>query len=578
MNKTSFIQTINANCLGCNKCVFSCPTNANESFFESDDGKVFIRPGYCVSCGECIKICDHNARDFGDDTYRFFEDLKNGESISVVVAPSANHNFKDINKVLGYLKSIGVNLIYDVSLGADICTWGHVKLLKEGKISNIISQPCPVVVSYIEKYEPKLIEYLSPIQSPVLSTAIYLKKYIGTKDKIMFLSPCIGKKRECIVDETYGYLEYNVTFVKFLNYLEKQGIDLDSYEPLNFDNIQGSIGFTFPRPGGLYENILYHLGKELWIKRVEGINDIKAYFKEYLEDINLGIPIPTIVDVLNCKDGCNLGTATTKKARVNEIDYKYNKLKSEVCKDKSDLLTKHFDETLNISDFIRLYVDRSLQYKRDDNVDMEQAYISLGKFTEAERNINCFCCGYGNCRDFVYDLATGHNDKNNCRHYLLNKFKKISLIDNLTDTKNRYSYEDIVKQYKVEHPGFIGIIFADINGLKQVNDNLGHSFGDELIINCANLLKSVFGGMVYRIGGDEFVILFDKGVKREFLEKIEKLQQKLKENTKINLSYGSTISKSCSDLGEKLEEADQAMYKAKREYYKSIGDRRNNRD
>ncbi len=577
MDNTSFIQTKYQNCLGCNKCVFICPTGANESFFESDDGKVFIRPGHCISCGECIDICDHDARDYDDDTERFFEDIKNGEKISVVVAPSFNQNFDETNKFFGFLKYIGVNKIYDVSLGADICTWGHVKALKENKVGKIISQPCPVIVSYIEKFEPKLIKYLSPIQSPVISTAIYLKKYVGIDDKIMFLSPCIGKKRECIISETNGALEYNVTFEKFSEYLAENNIDIDGFSPVGFDNMKGSIGFTFPRPGGLCENIKYHMDDDIWIKKIEGIRDIKKYFKDYLEDIENDRAVPDIVDALNCKDGCNLGTGTSKKVRVNEVDFKLNKSVKDVEKDHSEKLMKYFDETLDISDFIRRYVDRSANYKRDESVSLEDAYISLGKYTEEERNINCFSCGYGNCHDFVYDLATGHNDKNNCRHYLLNKFKKISLFDSLTGLKNRYSYDKAILKYTETHSGFIGIAFIDINGLKQVNDVKGHSFGDELIINCASLLESIFGKNVYRIGGDEFVVLenFDNMI--AFENKIEKLSNLLLENKDISLSYGTSISRESSDLEAKLEEADKAMYAAKREYYRLKGDRRKDR-
>ncbi len=571
MDKTSFVFTKNASCFGCNKCIFKCPTSANEAYFEADDGKVFIKDGFCISCGECVSICDHEARDYIDDTEFFFEDLENNQNISVVVAPAAQFNIHEMGKIFSYLKSIGVNNIYDVSLGADICTWGHVKSIKEKKITNIIAQPCPVVVSYIEKYQPTLIEKLSPIQSPVICLATYIKKYLGITDKIAFLSPCVGKKRECTEENNHDALTYNVTFEKFLNHINNANIDISTYDSIGFDSIEGSLGFSFPRPGGLSENIKYHLREELWIKEIEGIHNIKSYLSEYEKDLKENKPVPVIVDALNCEQGCNLGTGTSKTARINEIDYITNERKSKLSKSNSKKLLSHFDKTLKLEDFIRLYSDKSFDYKKEKDVDMESAYISLGKYTQEDRSINCFCCGYGSCEAFVYDLATGHNDKNNCRHFLLSKFKKLSLFDELTGIRNRYSYSLAVEELLASHPGFVGIAYVDINGLKQANDVLGHSFGDTLITTCASLLRKIFPDSVFRIGGDEFIVLDNSSSEKIFNKKIETLSALLEKQKNLVVSYGIAISLSSDDLEEKMEEADQNMYAAKQQYYATIG-------
>ncbi len=574
MDKTSFVFTKDKNCQGCNKCIYKCPVGANEAFFEANMGKVFIKSGFCISCGECLSICDHNARDYVDDLEFFYEAIENNEDISVVIAPAVKFNFTETKRLISYLKNIGVKNVYDVSLGADICTWAHVKAIREQDLSGVIAQPCPVVVSYIEKYHPSLIKNLSPIHSPVICLAIYLKKYLGLKEKIMFLSPCIGKKRECTSEHTGGVLEYNVTFNKFNEYLEKNNIDLKEYDESEFDNIQGSIGFTFSRPGGLSENIKYHLDEDVWIKQIEGISNIEKYFEEYIKDINENKPVPLIVDALNCEHGCNLGTGTHKTARQNEIDFATNKAKMNVSDEKSADLMSFFDGKLNYNDFIRTYSDKSNDYRKIvDEVMMERAFISLGKITKEDREINCFCCGYGNCHDFVYDLATGHNDRNNCRHYLLNKFKKLSQFDDLTGVKNRYSFNLTIKEIKEDYPGFVGIAYIDINGLKQANDMYGHSYGDELIIGCSEVLKAVFPSSSYRVGGDEFVVLDYPSDISCFDKKIERLKFLFKMQENLVVSIGSSCSLSSDDLMDKLEEADKEMYRVKEEYYNSIGGR-----
>ncbi len=572
MNQMSFVHTKGKFCKGCNKCIFKCPTGANEAFFEAEEGKVFIKEGYCISCGECLSICDHGARDYYDDTKRFFADIEKGEQISVVIAPAAQFNMKELNQLIGYLKQLGVKGVYDVSFGADICTWAHVRAIEEDEISTLIAQPCPVVVSYVEKFYPDLIEYLSPIQSPVICLSTYLKKYLGNRERIMFLSPCVGKRRECMSEHTGGVLEYNVTFAKFLKELKNREINLEKCPSSEFDIVKGSLGFAFPRPGGLSENIKYHLNQDVWIKQIEGIFNIKHYFEEYIADIEEGKPVPLIVDALNCEYGCNLGTGTTKDARINEIDFVINRRKLNLNKDESQKLMKYFDRKLNIIDFYRNYTDRSKEYKKRRDIDLEKAYISLGKITTEDRNINCFCCGYGNCKDFVHDLALGHNDKNNCRHYLLNKFKKLSCRDELTGLNNRYSYQRKVEEVKLEHPGFLIVIYVDINGLKEANDTKGHSYGDELILTCATILKKVFGERIYRVGGDEFVVLDPCENEEKFLSQINQLTHLLHQEEDLKVSVGVSQSYSSEDLEDKMREADQAMYDAKRAYYQTLGE------
>ncbi len=577
MEQSSFIYTKDKNCLGCNKCIYKCPIGANEAFFEADNGKVFIKDGYCISCGECLSVCDHSARDFNDDIIDFFQALKNGEKISAVIAPAARFNFASTKKLITYLHSIGVNQVYDVSFGADICTWAYVKAIKEQNLSGIIAQPCPVVVSYVEKFKPELISHLSPIQSPVICLVTYLKKIQGITDKIVFISPCIGKKRESLVVESDKTVDYNVTFAKLLDYLSENKIDIENLSETDFSNTPGSLGFAFARPGGLSENVRYHLGADVWIKQIEGIHNIKEYLDECVEDIEQGRPIPTIIDALNCEHGCNLGTGTHKTARQNEIDYVTNSFKQNLAQCHTDELMKHFDDSLNLDDYIRAYVDRSQKYKRDENVDVEEAFLSLGKITEADRNVNCFSCGYGNCFNFVYDLATGHNDKNNCRHYLLNKFKKLSLFDDLTGTKNRNHYNMKCEELIENHTGLVGIVYIDINGLKQANDKFGHAFGDSMIINCANVLKSIFANNIYRIGGDEFVILDTVVALSSFFEKVKDLRNALSLQENLAVSIGVSVSYSSDDFNDKLEEADKKMYIDKQAYYTAIrdADRRN---
>ena len=136
-------------CTGCNKCVrgLSCTYGKYCNAGRLCNG----RPGqmYCM-WGNVLMFCPHEARDYYDDTDRFFEDLASGKKISVILAPAFLANYpKEYQRVLGYLKSKGVNHICSVSFGADITTWGYLKIHWNTNFSGHF-QPCPAVVTYVE--------------------------------------------------------------------------------------------------------------------------------------------------------------------------------------------------------------------------------------------------------------------------------------------------------------------------------------------------------------------------------------------------------------------------------------------
>ena len=119
----------NNNCIGCNKCIRSCPVLIANI---SEDNKIDVNSEACIECGACFDNCKHNARDYEDDTEVFLNDLRKGKKYSVLVAPAFIANYpKDYKKIFGYLKSLGVLHIYPVSFGADITTWAYIKYIKE---------------------------------------------------------------------------------------------------------------------------------------------------------------------------------------------------------------------------------------------------------------------------------------------------------------------------------------------------------------------------------------------------------------------------------------------------------------
>ncbi len=193
----SEIITVNSEkCVGCNACIRSCPAPEANITKILDDGRsvTTVNPDRCIACGECVRNCLHGARDYIDDTAEVMDAINKKETLIVLATPSIKTVFPQKWKnILNWFRKQGC-MVYDVSFGADICTWAHVRAIQKGIVENVITQPCAAIVKYIETYQPSILKNLSPIQSPILCTAIYIKRYLRLTNRIAVLSPCVAKK------------------------------------------------------------------------------------------------------------------------------------------------------------------------------------------------------------------------------------------------------------------------------------------------------------------------------------------------------------------------------------------------
>lgn len=158
------------------------------------------------------------------------------------------------------------------------------------------------------------------------------------------------------------------------------------------------------------------------------------------------------------------------------------------------------------------------------------------------------------------------------RRKTMEKLYILSYRDRLTMVENRHAYIKRIEELEQKKES-LGIIFADINGMKQVNDTYGHQRGDDMICEVANTLRERFKNDVYRIGGDEFVV-FCVGIEQKaFEESVMQLEHSWKAG--ISVSTGALWIPECRNVEEQVEKTDHLMYRSKQEYYsKKENDRR----
>ncbi len=156
-------------------------------------------------------------------------------------------------------------------------------------------------------------------------------------------------------------------------------------------------------------------------------------------------------------------------------------------------------------------------------------------------------------------------------HQLFEKTKILSDTDLLTGLYNRNAMNNRITNIVTgedKFEGGYGVVFADLNGLKNVNDEQGHTAGDILLKNAAIMLKETFSkDEIFRVGGDEFLVIISGHTEDEFNTSVDKLREAYEKSSTVKFAVGTCYVAEDFDIREAMRIADERMYKDKDEFY-----------
>lgn len=409
-----------AKCKNCFKCVRICDVKA----ITIKNEQAHILNDKCILCGQCLEACPQNAKTFISDLDLVKSYLKQKEKVIVSIAPSylGVLDFDTPGQVFTALRNLGFYAVRETAEGAAYVTKEYEALLKSHKMENIITTCCPSANDLIEIYYPSLIPYMAPVISPMIAHGKLIKKLYGLDTKIVFLGPCIAKKREAEGDErTKGYIDAVITFQELKEWLVNEGIclkDLPDSEP---DNPDPCVNRLYPISSGVLSSVIASKdGQDPYRKfYVHGMNNCIELFNSMQKGEIQG----SFIEVNLCNGGCIKGTGLDREP----ISRFKVKLDMEEQIPKEPIQDGHYCDLLTKEEMLKIFHDRSPMDPMPSEKQIRDVLKQLGK-TKPEHELNCGACGYQSCREKAIAVCQGKAELSMCMPYMHEKAQSLANI------------------------------------------------------------------------------------------------------------------------------------------------------
>lgn len=416
MNVISFKE---AKCKNCYKCVRTCEVKA----ITVTNSQAQIMNDKCILCGLCLEACPQNAKTFNSDLDKVKGYLRDNIPTIISIAPSylGVLKYKTPGQVFTALLKLGFWKVFETAEGAAYVTKEYEKLLTSGTMDNIITTCCPSVNDLIEIYYPTLTKYMAPVVSPMIAHGKLLRKEYGKDVKIVFLGPCIAKKREAECDpRTLGYIDAVINFTEFEQWLKEEQIQISDLEDTPIENPDPKVNRLYPVSSGIISSVIASETPSKYRKfYVHGIENCI----ELLDSMEKGEITGSFIEANICTGGCIKGPAMNKEGLSR---FKV-KLDMEETIPKLPVDNEKFFEKGNNISFFKPFSNHS----HHDPIPTEEEIIhilqKIGK-TKPEDELNCGACGYSSCREKAIAVCQGKAELTMCIPYMHEKAQSMANI------------------------------------------------------------------------------------------------------------------------------------------------------
>lgn len=419
MDRLSPIYTEKTECQDCYKCVRECIPKA----IRVENGHAQVVPDRCVLCGHCVAVCPVGAKRVRNDLPRAQALLARRRRVYASLAPSFVSEFPrtDPEILIMALEQLGFAGVSETALGAQEVSARLAEDLAADPAALRISTACPTAVDLVRRYYPEHVDRLTGVYSPLQTHALLLKREYGDDIGVVFIGPCIAKKREA--DETPELVDVAITFDDLRRWFDEAGIDLGDAGHAGAE--PGAAGDTAPAPRAAgfvprcaEEGAVYPVegGMVATMKRNCSVTDAQYMAVSGLDSVNaalseldsLALDCPVFVELLACDGGCVNGPRTARPGGV--IGRRHDVLRY------ADYAGARYPRRPEL-DITTVYRPAGLERAAHSATDIRAALRRVGKYDTADE-LNCGSCGYETCRDFAVALIENRAEQTMCAGYM----------------------------------------------------------------------------------------------------------------------------------------------------------------
>lgn len=406
MNKRYPIYTERAECRDCYKCVRECPVKA----IKIEDAHAAVVESLCTLCGHCVNICPMNAKKIRNDLSRAQLLVQRKKKVYVSLAPSYRSEFAEHPdaRIIAGLMRLGFAGVSETALGAEEVSRHVAENIAKKKSGLHISSACPAVVEYICKYMPQHRDNITQLLSPVLAHCRLLRATYGEDIGIVFVSPCIAKKKEA--DLFPHLLDLALTFEELSAWFSEAGIDIGSIEAHDESFVPRPTqeGALYPVDGGMIAGVKAYMPPAAERPFYMAVSGLEAITKTLHGVEELANQRPVFLELLACEGGCINGPCVREQDKTALKRYRVIETADYHDEKKDPAITYKIE---------RAIADEAVAETHYTHAQIGETLRGLGKYTERDE-LNCSGCGYDSCRDLARALLDGRAEKTMCVSYM----------------------------------------------------------------------------------------------------------------------------------------------------------------
>jgi len=397
---SEIVFTRKARCRDCHRCLRACPVKA----IRVHDGQAQVVPELCIACGTCIRECPQKAKAYRNDVAEAARLVAESRKVVVSVAPSYAGLFEpwQCKRLPSALRRLGFSYVAETAVAAGEVARAGVEHLHAHPDRSHVWASCPAVVHYLRRYRPAESSLLSPIASPMLAHARWLRERLGSDIRVVFIGPCVAKKAEAERPEYDRAVDVVLTFEELFEWLGQESISLGACEESHFDELAEQARL-YPLPDGALKTagvLTRNLGASAF--SASGFVEV-----DHALDLLSSNPEPRVLEPLFCAGGCINGPAAGSERNLYARRFAVEAYAAARASGPTPA---------NASAACLWDADLSKAVPANDTVSessIAEVLAATGKAAR-EDQLDCGACGYASCRDKAIAVVRGMAEPDMC--------------------------------------------------------------------------------------------------------------------------------------------------------------------